>query len=238
MSKPRIKVNVAELEPHPACAAFPMLSDGELDKLAADIRENGQRHPIIIYSGWRILDGRNRLEACRRAGVEPIFHDVINEMESGDDDEIVRYVISTNLHRRHLDATQRGVVADKLATLRNGYRLPAQICAGEQPAPIMTQEAAADALNVSRRMVQKVRAIREKAPDLIPAMESGQMTAHAAEVEVRKRERPQAPEPTPATEDDVFRALTAELRKWAALTDADTMSRAWSRVVNYRENML
>jgi ParB-like chromosome segregation protein Spo0J len=109
-----------------------MLSDGELDKLAADIKENGQRHPIIIYSGWKILDGRNRLEACRRAGVEPVFHDVINEFESGDDDEIVRYVISTNLHRRHLDATQRAVVADKLATLRHGdvaTQRDAQVCA-------------------------------------------------------------------------------------------------------------
>lgn len=242
MSKPRIQVNVADLEPHPACAAFPMLSDGELDKLAADIKANGQRHPIIIYSGWKILDGRNRLEACRRAGVEPIFHDVINELESGDDDEIVRYVISTNLHRRHLDATQRAVVADKLATMSRGRPAEnAQVCAFTEPsAPIMTQADAADALNVSRRSVQKVRAIREKAPDLIPAMESGQLTANAAEAEVRKRERPahREPEPSRISADEITREGKAFARKARANIDPEDWREWVAAYVAYLENML
>lgn len=56
---------------HPAAKLFPMINDAELDELAADIAANGQHDPIIITTAGLVLDGRNRLEACRRAKVEP-----------------------------------------------------------------------------------------------------------------------------------------------------------------------
>ncbi|MCU0755661.1 MAG: ParB/RepB/Spo0J family partition protein [Xanthomonadales bacterium] len=182
--KSRTQVNVAELEPHPACAAFPMLSDSELDQLAGDIKANGQRHPIIIYSGWKILDGRNRLEACRRAGVDPIFHDVINEMESGDDDEIVRYVISTNLHRRHLDASQRAIVAGRLANLTHGGNRKDQ--AAGLPVEGVTQAQAAELLNVSERSVRDAVKVLREAPELADKVSAGDMKVSTAAATVRK----------------------------------------------------
>jgi ParB family chromosome partitioning protein len=53
-------------------------------------RDNSSRprHPVVRYQG-KILDGRNRLLACERAGVEPRFEDF-----EGDDAAALALVIS------------------------------------------------------------------------------------------------------------------------------------------------
>jgi hypothetical protein len=57
---------------HPACLAFPLLPEEELQELAEDIKLRGLLHPIVVFHG-QILDGRNRLAACEVAGVAPRF---------------------------------------------------------------------------------------------------------------------------------------------------------------------
>jgi hypothetical protein len=88
---------------HPACLAFPLLPDAELQELAEDIKLCGLLNPIVVYRG-QILDGRNRLAACELAGVAPRFIEWSGSSP-------VEWVISVNLHRRHLSASQRAVVA-------------------------------------------------------------------------------------------------------------------------------
>ena len=48
---------------HPYADRFPMLPEDELQRLAEDIRENGQRSPIMVSLDGLILDGKNRLAA-------------------------------------------------------------------------------------------------------------------------------------------------------------------------------
>lgn len=88
-------------EIHPAAAAWPMMPDDELDALADDIATNGQTHPIVVTRDGVLLDGRCRLEACRRAAVEPVFTMV--------DAEPIAYVLSANQHRRHITQGQRAM---------------------------------------------------------------------------------------------------------------------------------
>lgn len=90
---------------HPAAELFPMMSAEELQGLADDIREHGQREPVILYHG-AVLDGRNRLLACELAGVEPRFVTVESE-EVGDP---IDFVLSLNRHRRHLTPAQVAVL--------------------------------------------------------------------------------------------------------------------------------
>ena len=87
---------------HDAANIFPM-DDENIDALAEDIKQHNQLCPIEIYEG-KILDGRRRWMACRFAGVEPEFVDV-------SPDDPISYVLSLNLHRRHLSATQMSMVA-------------------------------------------------------------------------------------------------------------------------------
>ena len=71
---------------HEYADAFPMASDEELEELAASIAAVGLIHPIVLTPKGEVLDGRNRLAACEKAGVEPTF-----ETRDGDDDDSVSY---------------------------------------------------------------------------------------------------------------------------------------------------
>lgn len=89
---------------HPAAALFPLMHGSELDLLVADIAQNGLREPIVLC-GTLILDGRNRMHACELAKVQPRF------VEWDGDGSPLAFVLSRNLHRRHLDESQRAIIA-------------------------------------------------------------------------------------------------------------------------------
>jgi hypothetical protein len=89
---------------HPAADVFPMMSDAELDVLAEDIKANGLKHPIMIQRDSNpqvLLDGRNRLEAMERAGINT--H--VDEQDYGGDP--IAHIIGLNIRRRHLTKKQR-----------------------------------------------------------------------------------------------------------------------------------
>jgi ParB-like chromosome segregation protein Spo0J len=94
-------------EPHDFAKVFPQISDDEFKELVDDIKANGLRERIIRYQG-KILDGNNRYRACELAGVKPEFAEF-----TGIDVDAKAFVISANIHRRHLhpDARKR-IVAD------------------------------------------------------------------------------------------------------------------------------
>src|SRR3954463_16573273 len=93
-----------QFDVHPAAAVFPMMSEDELNELAADIEAHGLLHPIVLdYDGEVLIDGRNRLEACYRAGVEPQFRRL-----NGEDDHLA-FIASANLNRRHMTKSQQAI---------------------------------------------------------------------------------------------------------------------------------
>jgi N6-adenosine-specific RNA methylase IME4 len=168
-----------------------MLGERELAELAEDIKANGLKHPIITIDGggeWLILDGRNRWEACKRVGVHPE-----TKVWAGKDP--VAYVLSTNLRRRHLNESQRGMVAvevEKLyaaeAAKNTGGRTP-KPRGGEsqsrQPRANLPEVSeddrrprakAAAALNVSARLVQDAKRVATSAaPEVVEAVRAGRV---------------------------------------------------------------
>lgn len=165
---------------HPACLAFPMLAEAELKELADDIKKRGLLTPIVKHQN-KILDGRNRLAACKIAKVEPRF------IEWEGQGSPTEWVIATNLFRRQLTASQRAVVAlDLLPMLekeakerlrrsrgrgkKGGKELPTTFANGK------ASQMAADLTKSNRLYVQTAKGIRQSAPELIEEIRGGKLT--------------------------------------------------------------
>ena len=98
---------------HSAAELFPLIEGEDFERLVADIDTNGQREAIVVLPTGEILDGRNRYRACDRLRIKPIIRVYAC-------DTPLAYVISLNLHRRHLNESQRAMVASKLANMPRG----------------------------------------------------------------------------------------------------------------------
>lgn len=171
--------------PHPAATAFPLMEGEAYERLREDIRANGLRVPIILaqhQNEWCILDGRNRLRACSETGRE-VKHDYFE----GDLGAAIRYSISLNVSRRHLNESQRAYAATVLASLEPGTnRKNSRISAG-----VPTQAEAAALLNVSERSVQNAKVVQEHGePELGKAVQSGEVAVTRA-AEIARLERDQ-----------------------------------------------
>jgi ParB-like chromosome segregation protein Spo0J len=139
----------------------------EFDALVADIAAHGLREPIVLFEG-KILDGRNRYRACIAAGEEPRF-------EAYEGDDPLAFVISLNLKRRHMNESQRAMIAAKLATLKDGQRQVGKF------AEVPTQHEAATLLNVGERSLRNARSVLDHGtPELIHAVEQGKIAVSAA----------------------------------------------------------
>ena len=148
-----------QYELHPLCTLFPRLAQAELDALAGDIATNGLREPITLHGGL-ILDGGNRYQACLLAGVEPTFR----EFDGGN---LVSFVLSANLHRRHLSAGQQSAIVSSAqdwakAQTHGGARL------GEQAAilPLDTVRGRAAQSGSSERTQRMADKVAKADPDL------------------------------------------------------------------------
>jgi hypothetical protein len=86
--------------------AFPMMSDGELEELAEDIKAVGLLVPIILDKNGVLLDGKCRLRACEIAGIEPTF-----KTFEGDEDECKALIWSLNGIRQSFSSSQRAVAS-------------------------------------------------------------------------------------------------------------------------------
>lgn len=92
---------------HDVANIFPMMSAEEFDELKRDIQANGQLMPIWVYES-KIVDGRNRYQACVDLGIEPVYQTVPG---SPDMPALLTFVISLNEKRRHLNSGQKAFIA-------------------------------------------------------------------------------------------------------------------------------
>ncbi len=131
--------------PHPIALLFPRIMGLGQEALTESIRKAGIRDNITVF-GDRIADGIARCESGITLGIP--WKQIPKTEFVGDETALLQFVIEKNVNRRHLDESQRAMVAARIATMKQGARTDlARICA-------MSQPQAAELLNVGRRSVQ------------------------------------------------------------------------------------
>ena len=190
---------------HPAAELFPLIEGKEFDELCHSIGTHGLEQDIILTHDGYLLDGRNRLRACYRTGALERF----KKLDAIYANDYVGYVVRLNLNRRHLNESQRAVIAARLANMTRGNaigsnqheRKSADLRISSEPQ--ISQPKAAEMLNVSERLVQTVKAVERQAPELIEKIERGEITAGRAMEQVKQL--PPKPEPEPPSQEPRWR---------------------------------
>ena len=201
-------------EVHPAAALFPLMQGTEFAALVEDIRAHGLIHPVLLCDGL-VLDGRNRLRACEKAGVEP--RTIQAKIGSNPWDA----AWSENAERRHLEAGQKTAI--KLLCLRGSEKWSAareqvkrkadearssaraqqrraekqgvgspcrvQRCTRHGPKPEHAKAALATAAGTSPRTAQAVLTLEKKSPERFEKVAKGELTLPGAFRELKEQER-------------------------------------------------
>lgn len=180
---------------HEIANVWPMMDDESIQRLADDIRDNGLHQPIWTYEG-KVLDGRNRLTACKIAGVEPVFREYKG-------DEPTAFAVSLNDRRRHMTKGALAAVAAELepmfaadaakrrkategrprkSTEKLEEKIP-QVSARQ----VQAREQAAQSVGVNDRYVSDAKKVKEEAPEVFERLKAGKVTLQDAKREVAKK---------------------------------------------------
>ena len=162
------------MEFHEYANIFPLLEDADIRQLADSIKANGLRHKITTYEG-KILDGRNRYKACLLAGVDPGYREYKGK-------DPIAFVIDENLHRRHLNESQRAMAAARAANLKRGeFHGNQHVVSANLPIPPVSQASAAAKFNVSERSVRDAKTVQEKTiPAVMHLVDQGKLAVSEA----------------------------------------------------------
>jgi ParB/RepB/Spo0J family partition protein len=116
-----VQRRVAELRAHQLQAeTYGDLPPNEFEELKGDIADRGVRQPIEVTQDGIIVDGHQRVRACRELGIEVIDAIICQDHTQDDIDE--SFVLG-NLMRRHLDPIAIAKALERLVAIerrRNG----------------------------------------------------------------------------------------------------------------------
>ena len=190
-----------EYELHELGTLFPPMPDDEFAALKADIAANGLLTPIALLGG-KVLDGRHRLRACQELGM---FPPRIEHLPA--DTDGLTYVLSANLHRRHLTAGQRAAFTAELPRQKGAGRsiensdnnYSDKLC---HDGTIYSDTERAELSGVGIRTQKRADAVHDASPDLHEAVKAGDVPLAVAYDEVQAANRGAAIEEAPAPETE------------------------------------
>ena len=167
---------IDKMELHPLCEIFPPGDERTISDMSKDIARNGLKDGIITYED-KILDGRNRYLACQMAGVEPLYIRFEDLPNAGNP---YQFVISKNLHRRHLGTSQRGMLGQQVLELVNN----------DGTLPKMTLEQIAKHFNVGTTTIKEAGKVKAGAPESMQQeVRDGKMSLNKATDTVKRAEK-------------------------------------------------
>jgi hypothetical protein len=191
---------MTKLSIHPLAKVFPRMDETSFRALKEDIAAHGVHEPLWLYEG-KLLDGRNRYQACQELGVDAPTQEYTGADPLG-------FILSMNLQRRHLNESQRAMVAAKIANMRQGERTDRQ---PSQNFGKVSQAEASEMLNISDETLRYAKKVQAEAqPEVIKAVEIGRLAVSAAAKLAQESVKTQ-------------RAVVAKVRSGTAKTVAQAM---------------
>ena len=165
---------------------FPLIEGNEFELLCEDIQKEGLNHPIILLDE-EILDGRNRYRACIEVDIEPRY-----EQFKGDDP--LAFVLSENLHRRHLTASQRAALAAEIANMTQSDA-GKQYGRGQDSSGNFTEAIsntkASGLFQVGEKYIREAKAIKRDAPERFEELKRGEKTIQQIKRELAPPSQPE-----------------------------------------------
>jgi regulator of replication initiation timing len=208
---------------HPLSAAFPSMSAEDQDALTEDIDANGQRDPITLIDGM-VLDGWHRYQSCLMLEIAPAFVELVANTDP------VLFVLSHNLHRRHLTASQRAAAVVSCSEwVVSGDKQPAEVGGETISPPQLTVAEMAKKADVSTRTIQQAKVA--VAGGIGDKVRDGKLTVSQAAKVVNPPTAKPTVEPKPVVEmvtkesydamSTVLDAFIAEAEHVTAIFEAD-----------------
>ena len=170
---------------HKFANIFPLIGQRELEALSADIKENGLHEPIWVWTDdsgikW-LIDGRNRFLGCELAEVEPTFREY-----EGDENSLLEFILSLNLHRRHLSIGQKSCMAAKMMptieiNTKNKFREKMKLIhKGQKVESERSVDVCVKMFSVSKGNVYNAKKLLENRYDLFEEVMAGNMNINQA----------------------------------------------------------
>jgi len=174
------------MEYHEVASLFPLMDGEDYENLKNDIRKNGLQEAVYLHEG-RIIDGRNRERACRELGIP------LKTREWSGKGSLVAFVVSMNLHRRHLSSGQRAMIGEAMLPMledeakdrmSQGGKRSGRTRRGENEGmakmPYLSdektsREQAAKLVGTNPRYIQDAKMIRREDPELAKKVEIGEI---------------------------------------------------------------
>ena len=204
------KGSAADLKAHRYAEIIPAISENDYAVLREDIRLHGIVQPILLFEG-HILDGRNRYRAAQELKI-----DCPSENFSGDDKAALMRVLSLNVARRHLTASQRAMIAADVAAMKPGGKGANQHGKAKRsrdPFAEKTLDEAAKAMNVGRATVVRAKALkREASSEIVAKVKAGKETIGGALKKTRAAKQ-KSPDPTTPIQERIQTAIGAHPEK-------------------------
>jgi hypothetical protein len=162
------------------------------------------KEAIWLHEG-KILDGNNRYRAGLKIGYQFKETDFRTFDPKAD---ALAFVVSANLHRRHLNESQRAAIAARLVNTKLGYN--------QYNGATVTNEKAAKLLGVSEATVKTAKKVAEKAaPEILEKVQKGELRLNAATQLLSKPKDQQAVELAKIEAEKAARKAAAEVERKA-----------------------
>lgn len=180
-------MSATKIKFHPAAGIFPLLEGDEFKDLTEDIKVRGLLEPIYLHpEDGSIIDGRNRYRACLDANIEPRTR-IWNGAGS-----LIEFIVSLNLKRRHLNASQRACVATEMLPFLEKEARSRMSAGGRSKGTELipdlgeSRQKAARTANVNEHYVTDAKSLKDNHPAAYESIRAGDKTLTEVRREIKR----------------------------------------------------